>query len=235
MTAGRGVSKKLDVGGQRAIARGSIHEVLNLPRIIYDPVTQEEQCRVLRLVQRESVGTGGGIKNDCLNVSFSSLNAHACDVREREVRRIAPPGDTFGGPIFRYMPVSINWIEIPGDVVGVTMERKSAGDGDKDEQFGFHNLFLLLATFSLLLSSRNDSQSKIISFLRCAVSPDSSLLDSDVARDESTVDGITIAQRDRNVVRSSALPIVSRTDVEDNSVPAIRRSRADEVGRVTLN
>ena len=67
------------------------------------------------------------------------------------------------------------------------------------------------------------------------MSPDSSLLDWDVARDESTVDGISIAQRDRNAVRSSALPIVSRTDAEDNSVPAIRRSRADEVGRVTLN
>ena len=51
---------------------------------------------------REGVGTGGGVKNDFLNVSLS-LNAHACDVGKREVRRIAPPGETFGGPIFRYM------------------------------------------------------------------------------------------------------------------------------------
>ena len=43
LTAGRGVSKKVDEAGKTAIAKGTVDEVLNLPRIIYDPVAQKKE------------------------------------------------------------------------------------------------------------------------------------------------------------------------------------------------
>ena len=67
-----------------------------------------------------------------LNVSLS-LNAHACYLGKRKVRRITSPGDLFGCPIFRDMPAPINRVEIPNDVAGEDgiqrAERKRWNDG----------------------------------------------------------------------------------------------------------
>ena len=53
-----------------------------------------------------------------LNVSLS-LNAHACYLGKREVRRITSLGDLFGYPVSSRIPVAAGWIEIPGRAVGI--------------------------------------------------------------------------------------------------------------------
>jgi len=53
-----------------------------------------------------------------LNVSLS-LNAHACYLGKREVRRITSPGDLFGCPVSSRIPVAAGRMEVPGGAVRI--------------------------------------------------------------------------------------------------------------------